>query len=230
MYTGRTKKYVEALVREGRDNFDHRKWLRQVKEEEAQAQRVAAVSNSCGPITPEANDLAKVAQIPVARRTLPQVAEVNNLPTSRNAKAGTGSPNKGTPKKERLRQRLVDVCNAWDDFHETRDRDAVYDYLRAVFSIVQHYDWTDWTKKLIRRAFKFAGLPVDMKADPFAVIIRCTCDQQLDRKTVSKWSRALNYTARVKKRTPLKTFMKNRGGINACADLYAKCFGRGGRR
>src|SRR5215831_7057210 len=130
------------------------------------------------------------------------------------------------PKKKGLKQRLVDVCNAWDDFQETRDRDAVYGYLRAVFSIVQHYRWKDRTKKLVRRAFKFAGLPVDMKADPFAVVVRCTCDQQLDRKTISKWSRVLRYAAQFKKRTPLKTFIKNRGGINACADLYAECVGR----
>src|SRR5207248_6768586 len=116
------------------------------------------------------------------------------------------------------------VCTAWDVFQETRDRDAVYEYLRAVFSIVQHYDWKDRTKKLVRHAFKFAGLPVDIKADPFAAVIRCTSEQQLDRKTLSKWSRALRYTARVRKRTPLKTFIKDRGGINACADLYAKHF------
>jgi len=226
MYTGRTKKWVEALAREGRENFDVQKWLRQVKEEEAQENRIAAASNSRGPTTPEANDVAKVAQIPIAPRSLPQVAEVNNVLTSRNAKAGTGSPSKETPKKKRLRRRLADVCNAWDEFRETRDRDAVYGYLRAVFSIVQHYRWKGRPKKLIRRAFKFAGLAVDMNADPFAVVIRCTCDQQLDRKTVSKWSRALRYTARVKKRTPLKTFMKKRGGINACADLYANCRGQ----
>src|SRR6266478_5247843 len=64
------------------------------------------------------------------------------------------------------------------------------------FSIVQHYGWKDQTKKLVRRAFKFAGLRVDMNADPFAVIIRCTCERKLDRKTVSKWSRALQYVAR----------------------------------
>ena len=133
----------------------------------------------------------------------------------------------GKPKKS-LRARLIGVSDAWDIFQKTRHRDAVYDYLRAVFSIVQHYDWKDRTKKLVRRAFKFAGLPVDMKADPFAVVIRCTCDQQLDRKTISKWSRALRYTARVKRRTPLKAFMKNRGGINACADLYSKNFGDSG--
>jgi hypothetical protein len=118
------------------------------------------------------------------------------------------------------------VWHAWEEFQETRDRDAVYEYLRAVFSIVQHYRWKGRTKKLIRRAFEFAELPFDKNADPFAVIIRCTCEQQLDRKTVSKWSRALRYVARFKKRVPLKTFMKNRGGVNACAALFAECVGR----
>jgi hypothetical protein len=65
-----------------------------------------------------------------------------------------------------------------------------------------------------------------MNADPFAVIIRCTCEQQLNRKIISKYSRALQYVAQVKKRTPLKTFMKKRGGINGCADRYAEHFGR----
>jgi hypothetical protein len=131
--------------------------------------------------------------------------------------------------KKSLAKRLIHVEHAWEEFQETRDRDAVYGYLTAVFSIVQHYRWKGRTTKLIRRAFEFAELPFDKNADPFAVIIRCTCEQQLDRKTVSKWSRALRYVAQVRKRIPVKTFMKNRGGVNACADLYAKRFGRGGR-
>jgi hypothetical protein len=91
-----------------------------------------------------------------------------------------------------------------------------------VFSIVKHYNGRCRTKKLIRRAFKFAGLPTDMNADPFAVVIRCTCEHKLDNKTISKWSRALRYVARVKKpRHSLTTFMKDRGGVNACATLFA---------
>jgi hypothetical protein len=158
-----------------------------------------------------------------------EVAVDKGNPTRRHVLSDDCRTKTGGKPKKSLRQRLVDVCTAWDVFQETRDRDAVYEYLRAVFSIVQHYRWKDRTKKLIRRAFKFAELPFDKNADPFPVIIRCTCEQQLDRKTVSKWSRALQYVARVKKRTPLKTFMKKRGGINACADLYAKHFGRGER-
>jgi hypothetical protein len=59
-------------------------------------------------------------------------------------------------------------------------------------------------------------------------VIRATCDREkLDNKTISKWSRALRYVAKFKKGTPLKTFIKNRGGVNACAALFARVLGRG---
>jgi hypothetical protein len=222
MLTGRTAKYVEAMIREG-DDFDYYRWLRQVREEEAQLKSVA-VSTSVQPIAPGPDHPAKTAQNPgefkdretadtakhksVVRRTIQQVGHCTKIIDE--------------PKRS-IRQRLGDVCNAWDDFQETRDRDAVYGYLRAVFSIVKHYRGRRQTKKLMRRAYKFAGLRVDTSADPFAAVIRCTCDSKADNKTISKWSRALRYVARVKKpRHPLTTFMKNRGGINACAGLYAE--------
>jgi len=54
--------------------------------------------------------------------------------------------------------------------------------------------------------------------------------ENVDNKTISKWARALRYVARSKKReTDLKTFMKNAGGVNAWADLYARYCGRGAR-
>jgi hypothetical protein len=229
MLTGRTAKYVEAMIREGKD-FDYDRWLRQVREEEAQLKSVA-VSTSVQPIAPGPNHPEKIGQNP---------SQFNGSETADHAKhksavrpaiqeAGHRGKSAGKPKKS-LRQRLGDVCDAWDDFQESRDRDAVYGYLRAVFSIVKHYTGRGRTKKLMRRAFKFAGIPVDMNADPFAVVIRCTCDGKADNKTISKWSRALQYVARVKKpRRSLRTFMKNRGGVNACAERYAKYFGRGER-
>jgi len=210
------------MIREG-DDFDYYRWLRGVQQEDARLKSVA-VSTPVQPIVPrpetaqnpgefkdpETADTAKHKS--VVRRTIQQVGHC------------TKSIDK--PKKS-IRQRLGDVCNAWDDFQETRDRDAVYGYLRAVFSIVKHYNGRHRTKKLMRRAYKFAGLRVDTSADPFAVIIRSTCEHKLDNKTISKWSRALRYVARVKKRIPLKTFMKNRGGINGCAALFAESLGRG---
>src|SRR2546430_5145287 len=224
MLTGRTAKYVEAMIREG-DDFDYYRWLRGVQQEDARLKSVA-VSTPVQPIVPRPDHPAKTAQNPgefkdpetadtakhksVVRRTIQQVGHC------------TKSIDK--PKKS-IRQRLGDVCNAWDDFQETRDRDAVYGYLRAVFSIVQHYNGRHRTKKLMRRAYKFAGLRVDTSADPFAVIIRSTCEHKLDNKTISKWTRALRYVTRAKKpRHPLMTFMKTRGGVRSavCRALGAE--------
>jgi hypothetical protein len=98
----------------------------------------------------------------------------------------------------------------------------VYGYLRTVFEIIMHYKVRRKTKKLLRHAFKFAGLPFDENADPFTTIIRCT-SEDADSKTISKWARALRYVAHCKvPPTRLQSFMKEVGGVNACAGLYAK--------
>ena len=138
-------------------------------------------------------------------------------------------PRNKTP-KARLRRRLEKIRDAWDDFQASRARDAVYGYLEAVFAILEHYKVRRRTKRLLRHAFKFANLPFDKNANPFTAVIRCTCDDEIDSKTISKWARALRYVAHCKvPRMRLKTFMKEAGGINACANLYARFFGRGSR-
>ena len=138
-------------------------------------------------------------------------------------------PRNKTP-KARLRRRLEKIRDAWDDFQASRARDAVYGYLGAVFAIVEHYKVRRRTNKLLRHAFKFADQPLDKNANPFTAVIRCTCDDEIDSKTISKWARALRYVAHCKKpRTRLKTFMKEAGGVNACADLCARYFGLGRR-
>jgi hypothetical protein len=130
----------------------------------------------------------------------------------------------------RLRRRLEKVCDAWKQFQASRTRDAVYLYLEAVFVIVEHYRARRRTKKLLRGAFEFADLPSNKRADPFTVVIRCTCDRGVDNKTISKWSRALRYVAYCEvPSATLKAFMKEAGGINATATRFAPYYGRGGR-
>jgi hypothetical protein len=225
MLSDRTAKYAEAMAREGKD-FDYWKWLRRIQQEDARTKTVPAPVE---PGTPGSGH-ATTAQV---RGTFGNVGTAGNNktpPVPREVIPRCVAPAKDveTPKKS-LRQRLGNVSDAWDRFQEDRNRDAVYGYLRAVFSIVRHYK-RKGTDRLVIRAFKFAGLPVDRNADVFAVVIRATCDGEADNKTISKWSRALRYAARVKKpHHPLTTFMKNRGGVNGCAEQYAKYFGRGGR-
>ena len=178
--------------------------------------QIAASTTTTLPIVKTNSEIAREGNIKLRR---PLVLRPIPRPKSR----------RDEPKKS-IRQRLAHVCDEWDRLQESRKRDAVYRYLRAVFYIVKHYSSREKTEKLVRRAFKFAGLPVDMKADPFAVIIRCTSEQKIDRKTVSKWSRALRWVAKLKKpRHRLMRFMKINGGINACAERYTRYFGRAKR-
>jgi len=133
--------------------------------------------------------------------------------------------------KARLRRWLAKIRRACGEFQASRTRDAVYGYLEAVFAIVMHYKVRRRTTRLLRHAFKFADRPFDKSADPFSVVIRCTSGRGIDGKTISKWSRALRYARRRKEPDmQLKAFMKEAGGINACAARYAKHLGRGHRR
>jgi hypothetical protein len=67
-----------------------------------------------------------------------------------------------------------------------------------------------------------------LELDPYAIVIEATSDlKKVDRKMRSKWSRVLRFAEKYKlEAEPLKTFIKHRGGINACAALYARRLGR----
>ena len=225
MLTPRTAKYVEALNREG-DQFDYCKWLQRVRDEEVQAKLVpAAISSGEPPVREIVNpthtlDRGEARANPETRVT-PKPARTPTVLFRSDHVTKSRSP------EARLRRRLGKVSDACDKFQASRARDAVYGYLEAVFSTVLHYKVRRRTKRLLRHAFKFAGLPFDKRADPFAMLIRCTCEQELDNKTISKWARALRYVAHCKvPRARLKTFMKEAGGVNACAERYARYYGR----
>ena len=70
------------------------------------------------------------------------------------------------------------------------------------------------------------------REDPFAAVIRCTADPAKgDKRTRSKWSRALRYAAAYKPNSdPLDQFIRRKGGINACAARFCRCLGRGDPR
>ena len=223
----RTASYVVALIREG-DDFDYSKWLQEVRRKEREAKQVVAVHGSDKlrfgepgnrGITPEHRDVWPTLGLAPLTRTAPiPIASLR----SRHHKTGDETS------RARLTRRLEKICEAWNDFQSSRARDAVYEYLARVFAIVAHYRVRRKITKLLRHASKFAGFQFNKNADPFAAIIRCTSDDSLDSKMISKWARALRYVARSKKpETGLKTFMKKAGGINACATLYARHFGRG---
>jgi hypothetical protein len=122
-----------------------------------------------------------------------------------------------------LKQDLLRVQNAWDESQARRDRDAIYIYLTAVFELVA---WWTAEKRALERAQKALRLrrimPTDLD-EPLAAIIRCTADPaKVDKRTRSKWSRALRYVLAYKLTSePLTRFMKRKGGINRCAERFS---------
>jgi hypothetical protein len=216
----RTAKYIEALVREG-DNFDYDKWLKRVREQEAEAKRAPAEITPRDVVAGRVNNPINTSDSLNAKPIL-DPAPINKLALNSRALRPHRQAESQTS-KARLRRWLEKIRSAWDDFQASRRRDAVYGFLQEIFTVVEHYRVRRRTKRLRRYAFEFANLPFDQNADPFGVVIRCTSDDNLDSKTISKWARALRYAARSKEPDmQLKTFMKEAGGVNACADRYAR--------
>jgi hypothetical protein len=216
----RTAKYVAAMIREG-DDFDYYKWLKRVREAKSQASHVATAFTS-GELVAAGMGIPINTSRPYPSITPRQALPPKTAPLPRALCQLRHEASRETP-VARLRRRLERIRDAWDDFQASRARDAVYGYLEAVFAIVEHYKVRRRTKKLLRHAFKFANLPFAKNADLFSAVIRCTCDDEIDSKTISKWARALRYVARCKKpSTRLRAFMTEAGGVNACAARYAR--------
>ena len=74
-----------------------------------------------------------------------------------------------------------------------------------------------------QKALRLRHLTSFDQEEPFAAIIRCTADPaKVDKRTRSKWSRALRYALAYKLTSePLDQFIKRKGGINECAAKFA---------
>jgi hypothetical protein len=127
-----------------------------------------------------------------------------------------------------LRQDLERVRNAWDDCQASRDRNAIYGYLTAVYGLVAWWAAEGRETERSRRALCLLRLEISEREDPFAAVIRCTADPtKADKRTRSKWSRVMRYAAVYKPHSePLDQFIKRKGGINACAARFSRRLGR----
>src|SRR5436309_5606955 len=122
-----------------------------------------------------------------------------------------------------LRQDLLRVRIAWDDCRASRDRNAIYGYLTAVFDLVMWWAAENYAAARARKALRLQNIWPSDHDEPFAAIIRCTSDPaKVDKRTRSKWSRTLRYAAEYKPSSePLATFIQRKGGINECAARFA---------
>jgi hypothetical protein len=134
--------------------------------------------------------------------------------------------------KQALEQDLTRVQNAWEGCQSSRDRNAIYGYLSAVFDLVMWWAAQDRAISRSRWASQLQGLDLSTNDEPSAAIIRCTADpKKVDKRTRSKWSRLLRYVAEYKPSAePLTAFVRRKGGINKCAERFSRRSTDGGRR
>jgi hypothetical protein len=215
--SSRTQSYVDAMIREG-ENFDRAAWLKRVREQELLATDVpnrvdsddSKIDNFELGKSDRTQSSGMMLKEPISKPICPTrpFPRINELRPLRH--------------KQTLRQRISVVEHAWNEMKSKHKRSAIYGYLAAVFDLVSQYRRRK-IRKLLRYVSRMIGLRPGYNVDPFAATIRCTCDGNIDRKTISRWSRALRYVAKHKPPdTGLKTFMQRTGGINACADRFAQ--------
>ena len=119
---------------------------------------------------------------------------------------------------------LAGLRAVWQLYRSTSSRDAVYIYLEALFALVTRWRGLGCAMKNSRAALRLKPHAPQMKPEPFARVIFCTCDPEVaDFKTRSKWSRALRFAQKAKPSDQrLIDFIKSNGGLNACAQLFAR--------
>jgi hypothetical protein len=142
------------------------------------------------------------------------------------------APKEAVPySNEALRRDLQRVRNTWDDCQATRDRNAIYGYLTAVYGLVAWWTAEGREVERTRRALRLQRLKVSDREDPVSAIIRCTADPaKADKRTRSKWSRLMRYAVAYKADSEsLQQFVQRNGGINACA-ARSRRVGRGAPR
>jgi hypothetical protein len=135
------------------------------------------------------------------------------------------SPKEAVPySNEAMRQDLQRVRNAWDDCQASRDRNAIYRYLTAVYGLMVWWTAEGREVNRARRALRLQRLEVTDREDPFASVIRATADPaKADKRTRSKWSRVMRYAAACRRDSEaLDQFIWRKGGINACAARYSR--------
>ena len=129
---------------------------------------------------------------------------------------------------EALQANLLRLQNEWETVQTSRNRDAIFQYLTAVFETVMVWATEGKAVNRAHRALHLRGRKSVREPEPFAAVILCTSDHdKVDSRTRSKWSRLLRYAAEYKDLDEsLRNFIKRRGGINACAARFARCLGR----
>lgn len=124
-----------------------------------------------------------------------------------------------------LNQEIERLRDLWQKVQTCQARDAIYQFLRASYALVLCWKEEEQEIQRARRALKINGLAPPEDPEPFAAVIAASVSpSKLDRRQLSKYSRALRYAAqRGCHPKDLKRLIQHRhGGLNACAAKYSK--------
>jgi hypothetical protein len=127
-----------------------------------------------------------------------------------------------------LRQDLHRVRSVWLKCQASRNRNAIYAYLKAVYGLVVWWAAEGREIDRARRALCLQRLdPLSCK-DPFGAIILCTADPaKADKRTRSKWSRVLRYAAVYKTDSEAGSFHQAEGRHQRMRRSVHSASGRG---
>jgi len=117
----------------------------------------------------------------------------------------------------RIRQVLLNLLS---NAVNTRQRDAVYEFLEAAYGVVSRFNRVGDGRMLLRKLHRLDHRLKRIQ-EPYSAVIHYATGYTVDNRTRSKWSRLMRFAERTKKRTDLlEDFIRRNGGINECA---ARC-------
>jgi hypothetical protein len=133
-------------------------------------------------------------------------------------------------KRSRLSSELETLKAVSKRTFSSGNRMAIHRFLGAIFNQMSVWESEDRLEEGLYRLLDSLKAPVPLRiGEAFAVAIYCIAPH-VDKKSRSKWARALRYaTANKPDDESIRKFIKRKGGINACASRYADCVRRPGK-
>ena len=133
-------------------------------------------------------------------------------------------------KKSRLSSELETLRAVSKRTFSSGNRMAVHKLLGAIFNRISVWEAEDRLEEALYALLDSLDAPVSLKiGEAFAVTIYCIAPR-VDKKSRSKWARALRYAAATKlDDESIQSFIKRKGGVNACASRYAQPARRPGK-
>lgn len=127
------------------------------------------------------------------------------------------------PSERKIVDRITKIRKTADRVSRNKRRFAEYRYLRAVLRGYRHLVDNELLPAMLEIAPAILTVPVRANWHPLRVIIEATMWREIDHRTRSRWTRALQYAvAREIDPDQLPRFIRANNGIAGCAELASK--------